>query len=215
MAVPNRYETHILPYLICVEGWTREGATEESIAKKLGIAYSTFKEYKKKESALSDTLKNNRVIADFEVENSLFKRANGYEYEEVKTMIEHTDEGVEKKRIEKTRKYLAPDTTAQIFWLKNRKKTEWLELEKEKVKEFREKTQIEREKFEFEKHKWKVENEANQINDDVADDGFTDAFLDNVTVEVWENDSGNGENGSVQVQDVLEETETDIDVVET
>lgn len=55
------------------------------------------------------------------MENALFKRAVGYEYEEVR---EETKNGVIIKRIVTT-KHIPGDTTAQIFWLKNRKPDYW------------------------------------------------------------------------------------------
>ena len=81
--------------LILVEGWARNGLTEEQIAHNLGIAYSTFRDYKNKHSALSTALKKGKEVIDFEVENALLKSA------------------------------LEGNTTAQIFWLKNRKPKEW------------------------------------------------------------------------------------------
>jgi len=55
----------------------------------------------------------------------LYKSAMGFEYIEVKEIIEKGDNGKEKKRIEKTKKLMKPDTTAGIFWLKNRKPKQW------------------------------------------------------------------------------------------
>lgn len=113
----SKYFTHVEPKLILIEGWARDGLTDEQIAKNLGIAYSTFREYKNKYSALSAALKKGKEVIDYEVENALLKRALGYEYEEV--TYEH---GEETKRV---LKHVVPDTTAQIFWLKNRKPQQW------------------------------------------------------------------------------------------
>ena len=44
----SKYETYVKDKLILVEGWARDGLTDEQISRNLGIAYSTFKEYKKK-----------------------------------------------------------------------------------------------------------------------------------------------------------------------
>lgn len=113
---PSKYETNVKPYLKQIEQWVRNGLTEEEIAKKCNVAYSTFREYKKQFSALADALKSNRELADLEVEASLFKRATGYEYDEVtKELID--GELVVTKVVTKQ---MAPDTTAQIYWLKNR-----------------------------------------------------------------------------------------------
>ena len=103
--------------LILLEGWARDGLTDEQIAKKIGIATSTFYEWKKKELEFSEALKKGKEVIDFEVENALLKRALGYEYEE-----ETYENGILTKKV---KKQVAPDTTAQIFWLKNRKPNNW------------------------------------------------------------------------------------------
>ena len=105
--------------LILLEGWAREGLTDEQIAKNIGINRTTLYDWKKKEVNIADTLKKGKEVIDFEVENALLKRALGYEYEE-----ETYENGILTKKV---RKQVAPDTTAQIFWLKNRKKEQWRE----------------------------------------------------------------------------------------
>ena len=75
----SKWETHVKDKLILVEGRARNGLTDEQIAKNLGIAYSTFREYKKKHSAISADLKKRKEVIDFEVENALLKRTLGYE----------------------------------------------------------------------------------------------------------------------------------------
>ena len=104
-----------------IEGWARDGLTDEQIAKNIGISRSTLNEWKKKYSDISDTLKRGKEVIDRQVENSLLKRALGYEYEEVSEKFEH---GVLTER-KVTKKQVVPDTTAQIFWLKNRKPSVW------------------------------------------------------------------------------------------
>lgn len=103
--------------LILLEGWARDGLTDEQIAKNIGIATSTFYEWKKKEIEFSEALKKGKEVIDFEVENALLKRALGYEYEE-----ETYEKGILTKKV---KKQVAPDTTAQIFWLKNRQVKKW------------------------------------------------------------------------------------------
>lgn len=103
--------------LILIEGWSRDGLSQQQIANNLGINVDTLIEYKKKYSDFSEALKKGREVADYEVENALYKRALGYTYEE-KTF----EDGILKKVVTKE---VAPDTTAQIYWLKNRKPKEW------------------------------------------------------------------------------------------
>lgn len=116
--------------LLKIEGWARDGLTNEQIATNMGIVESTFYEWQNKYEELSEALKKGKEVVDREVENALLKRALGYEYEEVK--IEEEEDGSIKKTV--TTKRRAGDVTAQIFWLKNRKPYEWrdrknLELE--------------------------------------------------------------------------------------
>lgn len=81
--------------LTLIAGWTRQGLTDEQIAHNMDIAYSTFRAWKDKFPAISAAQKKNKEIVDFEVENALLNKA------------------------------LGGDTTAQIFWLKNRMKKHW------------------------------------------------------------------------------------------
>lgn len=113
--------------LILVEGWARDGLTDEQISSNLGISTSTFYEYQKKHSEFSETLKKGKEVIDYEVENALLKRALGYEFEE-KTYETRWDESQGRFRevlTKKVRKEVVPDTTAQIYWLNNRKPKQW------------------------------------------------------------------------------------------
>lgn len=103
--------------LLKIEGWARDGLTDEQIAKNMGISRSTLNEWKNKYSDILDTLKKGKEVVDLQVENALLKRALGYKYDEVTYEF-----GEEVKRV---RKEVVPDTTAQIFWLKNRRPDKW------------------------------------------------------------------------------------------
>jgi len=106
-----------------IEGWARDGLIDEQIAEKMGIGIRTLYEYKEKYPQFSQALKKGKEVVDRQVEKALLKRALGYDYEETKVTM--TDKGSKSKRIERTTKHAQPDTTAQIFWLKNRKPDEW------------------------------------------------------------------------------------------
>ena len=103
--------------LILIQGMARDGLTQQQIANNLGISIDTLIENKKKYSEFNDALKKGKEVIDFEVENALLKRALGYKYDEVTY-----ENGVETKRVTKE---VQPDTTAQIFWLKNRQVKKW------------------------------------------------------------------------------------------
>ena len=108
--------------LTLIGGWARDGLTDEQIAHNMGISRSTLNEWKKKYPDISDTLKKGKDVVDIQVENALLKRALGYKYKE--TTKELTKSGfmmVTKEVI----KEVVPDTTAQIFWLKNRRPDKW------------------------------------------------------------------------------------------
>lgn len=107
--------------LLKLEGWARDGLTDEQIAENIGIRRETLYDWKKKYSNISNALKKGKEVIDREVENALLKRALGYTYTETtKELIDDTL--VVTKEVTKE---VAPDTTAQIFWLKNRKPYEW------------------------------------------------------------------------------------------
>lgn len=118
----GKYEEWLTPEgLLKIEGWARDGLTDEQIAEKMGIVTSTLYEWKKQYSEISEALKSGKEVVDRQVENALLKRALGYEYEEVSEKYEM---GILTER-KITKKQVVPDTTAQIFWLKNRKPDEW------------------------------------------------------------------------------------------
>lgn len=110
--------------LIRIAAWTRDGLTEEQIAKNFGISYNTFKRAKKDPEygeLITTALIQTKDVVDMEVENMLLKRARGYEYDEV---TEEYEMGILVKR-KVTHKMVVPDTSAQIFWLKNRQPDRW------------------------------------------------------------------------------------------
>lgn len=109
--------------LIKIRGWARDGLTDKQIAEKLGVSKQTFYDWLKKYPDFSDSLKRGKEIVDREVENALLKRALGYSYQEC-TEITDADGNTTTKV---TIKQVVPDTTAQIFWLKNRKPNVWRE----------------------------------------------------------------------------------------
>lgn len=98
------------------------GATDIEIADFFGVEVRTLYRWKEAHDGFCQSLKTGKDIADERVERSLFSRAIGYEHNE-------TDIRVVGGEIVQTpvRKYYPPDTTAAIFWLKNRRKDQWRE----------------------------------------------------------------------------------------
>lgn len=129
--------------LTLIQGWARNGLIDKQIAKNLGISVDTFYKYKNEHSEFSEAIKKGKEVVDIEVENALLKRAMGYEYEEVtrervvkkdkygQTMIDIHGLPVHEMVVTKVvKKDVIPDTTAQIFWLKNRKPEDWRDVNK-------------------------------------------------------------------------------------
>lgn len=122
----GKWEKWIEPnHLLILGAWARDGLTDEDIAHNIGISRSTLKEWKKKIPAISATLNTNKAIADIRVENALFKKAIGCTVmEKVISKIKNTD-GTVTETERTVERELPPDTTAGIFWLKNRKPKDW------------------------------------------------------------------------------------------
>lgn len=117
-----------------IEGWARDGLTEEQIAKdKIGITPKTLCEWKARFSKLREAIKRGNAPADQRVESALFNSATGYKVTlkkpiKIKTTKKINGKGeVTEEHVEYHDEeiYIKPDTTAQIFWLKNRRPDRW------------------------------------------------------------------------------------------
>lgn len=113
--------------LLLLEAWARNGLVDEQIAQNMGINVSTLYDYKKKYPEISESLKRGKEVTDIKVENALLKRALGYDYEEstYEAKYNETTQCYEQVLTKTVIKHVQPDTTAQIFWLKNRKPNVW------------------------------------------------------------------------------------------
>lgn len=105
------------------------GKTDIEIAKALGISEATLNKWKSQYPEFIESLKDNKDVVDAGVVNSLLQRANGYEYTEISEK-----EDPEKGLIRTTTiKKVAPDVTAQIFWLKNRQPRDWRDKHEQEI----------------------------------------------------------------------------------
>lgn len=107
--------------LTLLEGWARDGLTEEQIAKNCGVNVKTLWDWKSRFDPICNAIKKGKEIVDYEVENALLKRALGYEVEETKE--EDSDKDGYKSIT--TKRHIPADPTAAIFWLKNRRPDKW------------------------------------------------------------------------------------------
>ena len=97
--------------LLKLEGWARDGLTDEQIANNIGIKRQSLYDWKKKYPDISDALKKGKEVVDRAVENALLKRALGYKYTEVTKELVGSEMFVTKEVV----KEVQPDTTAQIY----------------------------------------------------------------------------------------------------
>lgn len=95
-----------------VEGWKRDGLTDEQIARNLGVSKHTLIKWKKNIPDFLDAIKKGKEVSDYELENALHKRAVGYYYEE--------ETVTNKGEVVKIKKYEQANPTSLIFALKNR-----------------------------------------------------------------------------------------------
>jgi len=121
----TKWLTNVFPRLSEIRDWCMDGKTNEEMCVLLGISPDSWYTYMKEHNELNDIVTAGKSVIDNRVENAVLKTALGFEYEEIKTIIEEDRNGKKRTRIEKTKKYMPPNPTAQAFWLKNRKKDEW------------------------------------------------------------------------------------------
>ncbi len=123
----NKYDTHVLPRLDAIVQWRANGLTEEQVAENLGISYRSLNTYKLQFPQLLQALNRGKADADAQVENALFKRAIGYEYETTEANLcldlnGQPEGGLVTKR---KNKHVPPHVGAIIFYLKNRCSQHW------------------------------------------------------------------------------------------
>ena len=115
---PTKYNATYHPKLAYL--LARIGETDKKIAEELGITESTLNLWKQKHKEFSESLKAGKDTPDDLVEAALLKKALGYEEEDTK-IFQYEGEPVYAPYTKK----FAPDTTAAIFWLKNRRPLKW------------------------------------------------------------------------------------------
>jgi DNA-binding XRE family transcriptional regulator len=115
---PSKYKEEYAEqaYKLCLLG-----ATDKSLADFFEVSEQTLNAWKSQQPKFLESLKRGKEIADATVAQKLYHRAIGYEHPEI---ITATHQGQITDTMEVTKHY-APDPTAAIFWLKNRKPKEW------------------------------------------------------------------------------------------
>ena len=126
--IPNKiskYETDIIPRLMDIKEWLIQGDTIREVCKKLAISPDTWYKYCREHETLMELVNMGRSVLCNEVEKSLIKLCTGYDYEELKTIVEEDKNGKKRTRIEKTKRHQPPSAQAISFFLRNRMPEEW------------------------------------------------------------------------------------------
>lgn len=108
----SKYDKQVKPFLNQVDKWLNDGATEKQVAEALGVAYSSWSNYKNQFKELKDLCDKPRVNLILDLRGALVKEAKGYMYEEKKTYIRKDEDGNESKYTEIVQKYARPNTNA-------------------------------------------------------------------------------------------------------
>lgn len=105
-----------------------KGYTDADIGRALGISPSSVYNYKKQHPEFAEAIKEGGREANHAVESALYRRALGYEFEEVTTEVHENDKGKKRKHIKKTVKHIAPEVRAAELWLMNKDPENWRKL---------------------------------------------------------------------------------------
>lgn len=135
MAKRGRPSDYLPEYADQAAKLCRLGATDAEIADFFGKDERTINRWKIDHPDFCQALKDGKLVSDMEVADRLHQRALGFEYYEAQAHKLKTVEYKNGKRLKETerletimvKRVVPPDTTACIFWLKNRRKVEWRE----------------------------------------------------------------------------------------
>lgn len=116
---PPKYKSKVMPEQ--AEKLCRLGATNKELADFFNVIERTIVAWMNKYPEFYEAVKRGKDYFDTErVENALAQRAIGYEHKEDDIKVVNGE-----IVITETIKRYPPDTTAAIFWLKNRSRNRW------------------------------------------------------------------------------------------
>ena len=121
---PSSYKEEYaeLAYKFCLLG-----ATDTRLAEMFEVDIATIHHWKTDVPEFLSAVKEGREWADANVAKSLYHRAIGYSHQEDDIRTLSVGGGRSEIVITPTVKHYPPDTTAAIFWLKNRRPEQWRE----------------------------------------------------------------------------------------
>lgn len=103
----------------------RQGMTDKMIAEHLNITPLRLINFKKQHPTFKKAILKGRIPVDAQVESALLRTALGYEYDEISETVKTSPRGRITRTMQKTRKQVLPNITAQKFWLLNRRPARW------------------------------------------------------------------------------------------
>jgi len=112
-------------YCRTAEHMCRLAATDMELADGIGVSISTIQRWRATHPAFAKACEIGKDAFDARVEHALAMRAVGYTFDAIELKVVSAGGGTSEVVHEKVRKHVPPDVTAQIFWLKNRKRNEW------------------------------------------------------------------------------------------
>jgi len=102
------------------EALCSNGATDAELAEYFDVSDRTIYRWKAQFPDFCQALKSGKSSADERVERSLYHKAVGYTYDAV-----HFSSYQGVVTATSYKEHVPPDTTAAIFWLKNRRANDW------------------------------------------------------------------------------------------
>lgn len=119
---PTKYKPE---YAEQAEKLCRHGLTDFEIAEFFGVSVRTLHRWKAENEDFCHSIKSGKTVADERVERALYERASGYAFIEQQAIKVKTGKDQEEVKVVDVEKQVPPDTTAAIFWLKNRRPADW------------------------------------------------------------------------------------------
>jgi hypothetical protein len=113
-------------YIKQAAAMARLGATDRDLAQWFEVSINTIWYWKAQHREFLDAVAVSKSYADERVVHSLYMRAIGYTYDSEKVFYDKDSGNVVRVPIQE---HLAPDVTACIFWLKNRRPDLWRDVQ--------------------------------------------------------------------------------------
>ena len=145
---PSRYTSCVLVHFEEIRGWTRDGIPEEEQAKRLGIAYSSWCNYKRAYPEFRELLSHTKDLVDSQMVGATYKRALGYTVltheKEYQYIYDKAGKLVERRLVKEREKevHVPGEPSLQMYWLRHRRKDEWGEVVSEQTGEADQKSGI-------------------------------------------------------------------------